>query len=173
MNEFLEILKYILPAGVVFATSYYLLKTFLDNEYKKQLMDAKMSHQKVITPIRLQAFERISILLERINPSSMVMRVHKQGMTARQLQKELLQTIRTEFEHNLSQQIYISNPTWESVRAAKEETIKIINLASSRVNDSSTGLDLAKVILDIVTQLEKMPHQVALENLKREVKHVF
>jgi hypothetical protein len=173
MNDILEILKYVLPAGVVFATSYYLIKTFLDNEYKKELMESKRAHKNIVTPIKLQAFERISILLERINPSSMVMRVHKQGMTARQLQRDLLETIRTEFEHNLSQQIYISNPTWESVRAAKEETIKIINLAASRVPEGGSGLDLAKVILELITHVEKMPHQVALENLKREVKHVF
>jgi hypothetical protein len=173
MNDFLEILKYVLPAGVVFATSYYLLKQFLDNEYKRELMQARINHQKVVTPIRLQAFERLSILLERINPSSMVMRVHNQNMSARQLQSELLKTIRTEFEHNLSQQVYVSNQTWESVRAAKEETIKIINLASARVSDSASSLDLAKIILDLVTQLEKMPHQVALENLKREVKQLF
>ncbi len=173
MNDILEILKYIVPALVVFGTSYYLLKNFLDNEYKKQLVEARQAHQKVITPIRLQAFERLSIFLERIHPASMVTRIHKQNMTARALQSELLQNIRTEFEHNLSQQIYVSNSTWESVRAAKEETIKIINLASAKVSDGATGIDLMKAILDIITQMEKIPSQIALENLKKEVKHLY
>lgn len=173
MNDILEILKYILPAAVVFGTSYYLLKNFLDNEYKKQLVEARQSHQKVITPIRLQAFERLSIFLERINPANMVMRVHKQGMTARSLQSELLTNIRTEFDHNLSQQIYVSNSTWESVRAAKEETIKIINLASAKVSDGASGLDLMKAIMEIMTHMEKIPSQIALENLKKEVKHLY
>lgn len=173
MNDFLEILKYILPAAVVFGTSYYLLKNFLDNEYKKQLVEARQMHQKVITPIRLQAFERLAIFLERINPASMGMRLHKNTMSARALQSELLSNIRNEFEHNLSQQIYVSNSTWESVRAAKEETIKIINLASARVSDSATSLDLMKAIMDIITQMEKIPSQIALENLKKEVKHLY
>lgn len=173
MNEIWEILKYILPAGIVFATSYYMLKTFLDNQYKRELMETRAQHQKVITPIRLQAFERIALLLERLHPASLVMRIHKSGMTGRGLQAELLKAIRSEFDHNLSQQIYISPATWESIRSSKEETIKIINLASARINDQASGLDLSKSILDIVGQLEKVPTQVALENLKRELKQIF
>lgn len=173
MNDIIEVLKYILPAAIVFATSYFLLKSFLDNQYKKELMEARLQHQKVITPIRLQAFERLALLLERINPASMVMRVHKSGMTARSLQSELLKNIRSEFDHNLSQQIYVSAQTWESIRIAKEETIKIVNLASARVTDSASGLDLTRAIMEIVTTLEKIPTQVALDNLKREIKQVF
>lgn len=173
MEDILDILKYILPSAIVFATAYYLIKSFLDNDYKKKSMELRMNNQKVITPIRLQAFERVSMLLERISPNTLVMRVHKTGMSARLLQAELLKAIRTEFEHNLSQQIYISTPVWESVKTAKEETIKIINIASARVKDESTGVDLSKAIFEIISQLERLPTQIALENLKKEVRQTF
>jgi len=173
MNEVLEILKYILPSIVVFLTAYYILKTFLESEHKKFLVEIRLNNQKVITPIRLQAYERVSLFLERISPNGLVMRVHKSGMSSRMFQAELLKTIRSEFEHNLSQQIYISSPVWESIKTAKEETIKIINIASARVKDDASGLDLSKAIFDVMSQLEKVPTQVALENLKREVRQVF
>ena len=124
MDEVFELLKLILPAGIVFLTTYYLVKSFLTNEQNKKKVDLKLANQEVITPIRLQAYERIVLFLERINPTSLVMRVEKTGSSA-SFQGELLKSIRNEFEHNLSQQIYMSNKSWDAVLKAKEETIKI------------------------------------------------
>src|ERR1700741_706539 len=114
MDELFEIVKIILPAGIVFITTYYLVKNFLDHESRKKTLDLKLANQAVITPIRLQAYERVVLFLERINPNSMVMRLNKTGSAAN-FQGELLKTIRNEFEHNLSQQIYMSSKAWESV----------------------------------------------------------
>ena len=116
MIELLEILKYVLPSLVVLAAAYYLLKLFLDNEQNKRLSDIKMAGYKIITPIRLQAYERLVLFIERISPESLVMRVHKPELSAMQMQTNLIQTIREEFEHNLSQQVYVSSQAWELVR---------------------------------------------------------
>jgi hypothetical protein len=89
-------------------------------------MDIRSKSSKTVTPIRLQAYERVALFLERINPNSLVMRMHKPGMSARQLQSDLLQIVRAEFEHNMAQQIYMSPAAWKAIRAAKEETIKIL-----------------------------------------------
>jgi hypothetical protein len=101
------------------------------------------------------------------------MRIYKQGMSARLLQAELLKNIRTEYEHNVAQQIYMSKPVWEAVKAAKEETIKIINIAAAKVGDEATGADLSKMIIDMSTQLEQIPSDFALDILKKEVKTLF
>lgn len=173
MDHLFEILKLILPALIVFLTSFYMIKKFLENEDKKRLAEMKEEGHKFVTPIRFQAYERMIIFLERMAPDSLLMRAHKPGMSARQFQAELLSMIRTEYEHNISQQIYISNAGWDLVKRSKEETIKIINIASSKVNDNSSGLDLSKVIFKIISDLGKMPTQVAIDFLKKEIRHSF
>lgn len=173
MEDILDIFKYILPSVVTFLAAYYIIKAFLDREYKNKLMDLRMQNQSTITPIRLQAYERMTLFLERISLTQLVSRVHKSGMSARLLQSEMVKTIRAEFEHNLSQQIYITQQTWNSVKTAKEETIRAINIASTTVPDDASGLDLINVIFELVTKVEKLPTDIALEQLKLEAKQTF
>jgi len=172
MDYLFELVKIILPAGLVFVTTYYLVKNFLSHESHKKSLDIKMANQSVITPIRLQAYERIVLFLERINPSSMVVRLNKHS-SASVLQEELLKTIRAEFEHNLSQQIYMSNKAWELVVKAKEETMKIINVAASKLQNDATGMDLAQAILQVCAQLSEMPSKSAIELIKKEIGKEF
>ena len=172
MDSIFEILKLILPAGIVFLTTYYLVKNFLGHEKDKKNVDLKLANQSVITPIRLQAYERVVLFLERINPNSMVMRLTKVG-SASNFQGELLRTIREEFEHNLSQQIYMSNRAWEAVVKAKEETIKIINVASTRVSAEANAMELAQAIITITSQLSELPTKVAVETIKKEIGKEF
>jgi hypothetical protein len=172
MDELFEIVKIILPAGIVFITTYYLVKNFLDHESRKKTLDLKLANQTILTPIRLQAYERIVLFLERIGPNGMVMRANK-NTSAAILQGELLKTIRNEFEHNLSQQIYMSNKTWESVVRSKEETIKLINVASSKVNADASGMELAQTIIAVSSQLSELPTKAAIDAIKREIGKEF
>jgi hypothetical protein len=173
MEDFLEILKYVLPSGVVFATAYFLLKAFLDNGNQKKMIEMKMSNQTATMPVRLQAYERVILLLERISPGSLVMRVTQPGMTAFQLQTALIQNIRDEFEHNLAQQIYFSSTAWELAKNAKEETIKLVNIAASKLNESATALDLGSVIFEMSAKTDKLPVTSAIEYIKKEVRQLF
>jgi hypothetical protein len=172
MDPLFEIIKIILPCGIVFLTAYYLVKNFLDHESRKKAIDLKLANQTVITPIRLQAYERVVLFLERINPNSMVMRLSKTGNAAN-FQGELLKTIRSEFEHNLSQQIYMSNASWEAVLKGKEETVKLINIASTKVNADANAMELAQAIIAIASQLSEMPTKSAIETIKREIGKEF
>ena len=173
MDSFVQMLMYAVPSIIVFLTSYFILKSFLDQEYRKKMVDIRMSNQSTITPIRLQACERIVLFCERIAINSLVMRVHRQGVSARLLHSELLTTIRTEYEHNISQQIYVSKAAWDAVKSAKEETIKAINIAASKVPDDGSGLDLCTVILDLSTKVEKLPTDYAIEVIKAEIRQIF
>lgn len=172
MDPLFQIAVIILPAGIVFLTTYYLVKNFLDHESRKKALDLKLANQAVLTPIRLQAYERVVLFLERINPSGMVMRVNK-NTSAGIFQAELLKTIRSEFEHNLSQQIYMSGKSWEAVIRAKEETIKIINVAASKVSADSTGMELAQTIIAVSSQLTEMPTKAAIDSIKKEIGKEF
>ena len=173
MEDILDILKYILPSGIVFATAYFLLKAFIDNDNRKKLIEIKTNNQALINPIRLQAYERIILLLERISPGSLIIRVAQPNMTAFQFQTALIQTIRDEFEHNLSQQIYISSNAWELTRNAKEEMIKLVNIAASRLNDNATATDLGSIIFELSMQKDKLPLNQAIEFTKKEVRQLF
>ncbi|MBI4648794.1 MAG: hypothetical protein HY738_19945 [Bacteroidia bacterium] len=173
MDEILEIIKYTIPSLVVLLTAYYILKTTLDNEQKKLIREMRMSNQKIITPIRLQAYERIALFLERISPESMILRIQQPQMTCGQMQSRLLSAIRSEFEHNLSQQIYMSIPAWEVVKNAKENIVKIINTAAANIDANSPAIELSKIILDMIMKIEAHPTKIALEYIKNEAEQFF
>ncbi len=173
MEDFLDILKYTLPSGIVFATAFFILRAFLQNGTHKKLLELKLSNQNVVTPVRLQAYERVILLLERISPSSLILRVAAPGMSANQLQAALVQNVRDEFEHNLSQQIYISSTAWEMTRNAKEEMVKLVNLASTRLNDNASATDLGSIILELAMTQDKLPVNTAIDYIKKEVRQLY
>ncbi len=184
LQETLEIAKYVIPALVVLATAYFLLKIFLNSqeELKKKELQAQLEqlrHQlkaedkKYLTPMRLQAYERMVLLLERITPQSLIFRVQQPNQMVFQLQAALLKNIRDEYEHNLAQQLYISKESWAMLRTAKEEIIKLINTAASDLKPDGNGLELAQKIFEMSLGHEKNQTERAIEMLKKEVQKLF
>ena len=146
---------------------------FRDNE-KREKMKIIRGNQKIITPLRLQAYERVVLFLERITPESLLMRSpNYPNKTNDALHAELLNTIRTEFEHNLSQQLYVSPHVWNSVRNAKNYTITLINNASKEVSGDGSALQLSRKILDTAKDLEQSITDKALNEVKREIQQLF
>ncbi|MCK4747973.1 MAG: hypothetical protein KAT15_13075, partial [Bacteroidales bacterium] len=173
MDIALEIFTYTLPAGIVFLTAYVLIRAFLKSDAQRMNKEISESAQKTILPIRLQAYERLALLLERISPESIIMRVNQPGMTAKQLHTELLSSIRAEFEHNLSQQVYVSSEAWELIRTARGNIITMINTASDQVKDDATAMTLSQKIFEQAVQFKSPPVQQALEFLKEEIKQFY
>ncbi len=174
MDIVFEIIKIVIPGSLVFLAAFFTIKGFLENDQNRRLMELRQSNQSTITPLKLQAYERIVIFLERTNPNMLVVRVNKQGFTSQQLHMELIKTIKSEYEHNLSQQIYISHNAWELVKNAKEEVTKLINISATKVAQDSQGNELAMMILNITANLgKKLPSDVALEYIKKEVGQIF
>lgn len=173
MEELLDILKYILPSLVVFGASYYVMKLFLENESRKRLLNIKLENAKIITPIRLQAYERVILFLERITPSNLIMRLYRKDMASYEFQSLLLQNIRDEYEHNLSQQIYFSEQSWDLVKNSKEEIIKIINTASTSVEDNANSTELSHAIIQKTLEIKEMPTHKAIGLIKKEIGKVF
>lgn len=169
----IEMLKYIVPLVVVFAFIYFILNNYLEENFKLRSLDLKLQNQEAITPIRMQAYERVVVYLERISPSSLIMRIHKTGMSSRLLHTEMIKSIRSEYDHNIAQQIYMSNASWELVKSAKEEMIKLINTSAHKVNENADGVELCKVLLDVTMNVEKLPTQIALEYVKKEIRQSF
>ncbi|MEI7597386.1 MAG: hypothetical protein WCK02_16680 [Bacteroidota bacterium] len=173
MLAFLEILKYILPSGVVLATAYFLLKMFFDQEKMRKGVDIKIKSQRVTLPIRLQAYERIVLFLERISPDNLVMRLANPRYTAQQMQMELISAVRSEFEHNMSQQLYVSDEAWTLVKNAKEEVIKLINTSLGQLNDNATAHELSAKVIEMYASIPNFPTNIAMEFAKQEIRRVF
>lgn len=171
--EILEILKYTLPAVIVLITTYLLIKMMLKNDSDRRNKEIILQNQKTITPLRLQAYERGILLLERISLESLILRVNKQGLTAQQLQGEMLSAIRAEFEHNLSQQIYMSSRAWEVIKNARINTVKLINTSAGKIKPEASALDFSTFLLERVMEMEKPPTQVAIDYLKQEFNTLF
>ncbi|MBI5218387.1 MAG: hypothetical protein HY958_05605 [Bacteroidia bacterium] len=170
---FLEILKYILPSVVVLLASYFAMKAFFNNEQNKRKMDIRSSNQKLITPIRLGAYERLVMFLERIQPESMLMRLQQKDATCKELHADMLSLIRAEFEHNLSQQVYVSTQAWEVIKSAKENTVKMLNMVAAKTKPDAPSFELSKAILEFIMQTNKTPSAVAIDYLKNEVRQFF
>ena len=111
------------------------------------------------------------MFLERIEPAQLLFRVNNPELTAYQMQTILLSTIRSEFEHNMSQQVYISADVWESIRNAKERVVNVINLAGGKLPDEATSTDLAACVLEAVA--EQSPTAAAMAHLKKEIATLY
>ena len=173
MENPVQVLLYFIPAALVLMTCYLLIKQFLGNESKARLIELKKGMQKDILPLRLQAYERVVLFLERISPNNLVLRTNRQGLSARELYSDLLSTVRAEFEHNLSQQIYISASAWEVVRTAKDDVTKIITLAMAQLGEKNSGMDLSRTILEITLKYDAMPTQRAIDAVKKEIRQLY
>lgn len=174
MDGFIEILKIILPAGAVFAAAFLIVKRFLDNDQKQRETELKRTNQNLVTPLKIQAYERVIIFLERINPNMLVVRVNKNGYSAYQLHMELIKTIKSEYEHNLSQQIYMSYGAWELVKTTKEEIMKLVNISATKIPQNAPGNDLAMMVLNITANLDKkLPNDIAIDYIKKEVARIL
>jgi hypothetical protein len=173
MDVLLEILKYTIPALIVFFTVFLFLRTWGKQEDKRRNHEFNMHLKDDILPVRLQAYERVILYLERIAPESILLRLNRTGMTSSQLQTELQNTIRQEYEHNLAQQTYISIIAWDKVQLAKNHILKLINESAGELKDDASGSTLGKLVLEKVMELKTPPSQVAIGFLKKEVQDLF
>jgi hypothetical protein len=173
MEAITDILKITIPALIVFFTAWVLLRNMIRNDQDKRRQELILQNSRTVTPIKLQAYERIVLFLERISLESLIVRVSSPDMTSAHLHTALLNTIRSEFEHNLSQQIYMSQQAWEVVRNARSNMIKIINNEAEKMAPDSTGMALSKQLLEKIMELDKEPTRAAIDYLKGEISRMI
>jgi len=173
LQTILPIFLIAIPAGAVLAMAYFFLKKSNEKEIKSLQFQLKRDRQQHFLPMRVDAYQRAVLLMERIHPGNIVMRLHNPALPARMLQADILKAIREEYDHNVSQQLFISPQGWEMVRNSKEETIKIINIAGNQMQPTSTGTDLASKIFELVAEIGKLPTEITCEYLKKELQELF
>ncbi|GAB4396005.1 MAG: hypothetical protein OHK0053_08400 [Microscillaceae bacterium] len=191
MEFWTELLKIFLPTALVLYGMYLVVLTFVRKELvqleKSQATQLKMQEAELllkqkevelknkenVLPIRLQAYERLVLYLERISPPQIIPRLNHPEFSVGMLQQLLIQEIRNEFTHNLSQQMYISEEAWMLIKKATEETILLINNSSVGLHEDALSLELAKKILENARAHGIYPTEEALVFLKTEVKGLF
>ena len=166
----LEILKFTIPALIVLACTWIVMRQLFKNEEEKRMWELKKASQKEISPVRLRAYERLCLLLERTQPEHLLMDVDMNGLSVQELQKHLLRTIRLEFDHNMSQQIYVSDETWAKVMQARNEIAAFVNAMAIQLPKNSTAMDYAKILMTAYNTNGETPHEIALTALKEEAR---
>jgi hypothetical protein len=169
----LEILRITIPTLIIAITLYFLVKQFMDREYKRRLLDLRLKNTETILPVRLQAYERVCLFLERITPSNLLIRVSPAGFNASEYLSVLTSEIRSEYSHNLSQQVYMTEQAWDMVKDAKEAVVTQLNQIYQQLPENSKGTDLARRVLEYMIQQETDPTAPALTFLKREIAQAF
>ncbi|MDF2158385.1 hypothetical protein [Algoriphagus sp. CAU 1675] len=173
MDYIVDLLKILLPAGAVLYGMYLVVVSFLSKEREKMLLDLKTQNTQTILPIRLQAAERLCLLLERISPNNLVRRASPGSFTASELHGQLLSEVREEFSHNFSQQVYFTDETWEAVKRAVEEVSTIINLSRQSLDQDASGMDLAKAIFTQSLERKNDAVAYAIKKVKSDVNIYF
>ncbi len=173
MDALIEYGKILLPASIVLYGVYLMVRSFINKEIELKRLEVRSRSIETILPNRLQAYERICLFLERISPPNLLLRLNNPIYSARELHKILLDEIRNEYNHNVSQQIYMSEEVWNMVRNAKEDLVIMINEGSSVMAPESTGLDLSRKIFELTMEKTVEPISHALSELKKEIQQTF
>lgn len=149
------------------------------NEEKKRQWELKRESQKSISPIRLRAYERLTLLLERTKPEHMIMEMQKaypEAMTTwtvGQMQQYLLQTLRAEFDHNQSQQVYVSDEVWDLIINARDQMGAFLIAITAQLPKDATAQTYVTALLTAYASNGTTPTEKALEELKNEAKELM
>ena len=173
MDALIEFGKILIPASVVLYAVFLTMRSLIARELEIKKLEIRGRSLETILPARLQAYERITLFLERISPQNLLMRLSDATYSARDFQKLLLDEIRNEYNHNVSQQVYMSEEVWNLVRNAKEDLIIMINEAASRMTVDSRSIDLSKKIFEIALDKKVDPMGHALTEVKKEIQQTF
>jgi len=167
-SKIIELLSYTIPSVVTGFVAYYFFLTHTNNEERKLKLMLLQENQKQALPIRLQAYERMTLFLERINPSKLLVRITSINNDKDSYVQSLISSIEQEFEHNLAQQIYITEKCWSVIITSKNATIHIIKKIAKQ-NTISTAQELREAVLKRMID-SSPPSTTALAFIKEEVK---
>ncbi len=173
MEVWIVVLLSVIPTAAIAGVSLYLVRQFMEQEQKRQQVKLKENARNTVLPVKLQAYERLVILLERIRLNNLVMRVTKPGMNAQYLQREMLKQIRGEFEHNLSQQLYVSETAWKLVVNAREQGIAIMNMVGEKVDHEESANKYTTLLLQLAATEDYNAVEIAVAHLRKEMNSIF
>jgi hypothetical protein len=172
MEFLLEILKFTIPALTVFLTTYLLFKSFFEHQAHMKLMELQHGSRTTTLPQRLQAYERLSLFAERISIPNLIMRLRTGSSTNQSLMYAMMMSIQQEYEHNISQQIYIGDQLWQIIKLAKDNMVVSINTCASGLDPNGSSEELINALFNYLAQ-NPAPNDTALEALRSEASKLF
>lgn len=158
---------------LIFGAAFYILKPERDRAAKYQLLEFRKTLTAQTLPLRLQAYERIVLFIERVNPSNLLIRLDSTSYSASELHNLVVNEIRDEYQHNVTQQIYVSSRAWGILKRVKDDTMGIVTNAKKGLPEHATGMDLSRVILMHLSQLEDNPYDIALAVIREDMEEFF
>ncbi len=171
IEKIIELLSYTIPSAVTGLVAYYFFVNHTKNEERKIKLSILKKNQKQALPIKLQAYERMTLFLERINPSNLLLRVSSINNDKNAYASSLLNTIDQEYEHNIAQQIYISEKCWSVIIASKNATAQLIKKAAA-LESVANAQEMQEAILKKILTTSS-PSTTALSFIKNEVKDII
>jgi hypothetical protein len=173
INILLDILKLTVAGTGVVWIAFYLIKPYLDKTERLQVLELKKSADNQTLPLRLQAYERIVLLVERINPASLLLRLNGSSYPAAELLRLAVQEVNNEYQHNITQQVYVSSRAWAVVRRLKDDTIGLLNNTLRQMPDHANGLDYSRALLTHLSQLDDNPYETAAAMIHKDLEELF
>ncbi|MGH2642455.1 MAG: hypothetical protein ACRDE2_00775 [Chitinophagaceae bacterium] len=162
-------------ALVIFVT-YTLRDWFLQKRTGEQRTSPGKEDKEnndIALPLRLQAYERLVVFLERIKPESLIARINEPGLQVKDIRMLMVHSIQAEYEHNISQQIYVSTESWEAVCNAKEQLVNLINTIAEKISPDADGRVLDRQLLELSLHEKEFPVRTALNILNDEAKKLM
>lgn len=165
----------ILFAGIFLSllALYYILKADIQHFFNLKNAELSRETKSHLLPLRLQAYERGILFTDRINPANLLVRLHQQGIDIATLQTAILNEVRSEYQHNITQQLYINSTTWSVIRKLKDDTIAMINNAVQGLPANSNGIELSKTILQHMASIDENPYDLTIELIKKDIQKMF
>ncbi|MFD1613902.1 DUF7935 family protein [Gelatiniphilus marinus] len=170
-SRILDLFLFAIPSLIVGLIAYYFFKEHTKNEDGRRRFLLKKDLQVSAMPLRLQAYERLALFLERISPNQLMVRVTPVSSSKEDYEMLLIQNIEQEMQHNIAQQIYVSEKCWSVISAAKNATIQLIRKASL-LEKTDTANKLREVVLTEMME-RRAPSDAALSFIKDEVSDLW
>lgn len=165
----LDILQATIPALIVFLTVYLLFKEFLKSQQQIFLIQDRKEARGEVLPLRMQAYERLALFCERIKIPSLLLRLEANSVAAADLKMAMLITIQQEFEHNVTQQVYVSKDLWKVIEYSRNNTVALINAAFENLPEKASASDFRFLLFGSLENLGEQPTDMALVAIKREI----
>jgi hypothetical protein len=170
---FTQVAIFALGGIITVAAAYLLLKNDIQNYFRFKTLAANKDNSVSLFPLRLQAYERLIIFTERINPANLLVRLHQQGIGVKELQTIIINDVKTEYQHNITQQLYVDTVSWNVVRKLKDDTIAMINNVVQGLPENATGIDISKKVLQHMSGIEENPYDLTIDHLKKDIHKLF
>ena len=164
----LDVLKFSVPGFIVYLVVRTMLREYFQNERAANAARLRQQSRETALQLRFQAYERLTLLCQRIHTPNLVLRIYQEGMTAQALRASLFLAIQQEFEHNVTQQVYVSEQLWQIIQLARNQQINIIDQVAEQFASGDSGKDFRTALLKHVGMLQEDPIEKALLAIKKE-----